>query len=281
MSAPQEPMRLVMLGTGTPQSEPDRWGPAVAVTVGPRGYLFDAGAGVTRRMTAAVERGVSALGLDQPVPVFLSHLHSDHTVGLPELLLTPWGVRRREAPLQIFGPPGTRNLVDHIERAFAVDMNARRAWHPLGPTSVATDVVPGVVWDRDGARITAFEVPHGNMGGAPAYGYRLEAAGRVVVFQGDSAPNDELRRQAMGVDALVHGVYHADLLNRDSPNRQMQVAHTSTAELAALATATRPRRLVLYHLLAFGRPYRTLLEDIQARYDGTVLMPDDLDVIDL
>lgn len=232
-------------------------------------------------MTAAFERGVTALGLDQPVPLFLSHLHSDHTVGLPELLLTPWGVGRREAPLRVFGPPGTRQMVELIEQAFRVDVNARRAWRSLGPTCIATDVTPGIVWDEDGVRVTAFEVPHGNMGGAPAYGYRLEGAGRVVVFQGDSAPNEELRRQATGVDALVHGVYHADLLERDPPPTQMLVAHTSTAELAELATAARPRQLVLYHLLAFGRPYRTLLEDIQSRYEGIVVMPDDLDVIDL
>lgn len=275
---------VIPLGTGTPQAEPERWGPAVAVVIGERALLFDAGSGVTRRMTAMAERGVDALRLDRATTLFLTHLHSDHTVGLPELMLTPWGVGRRQQQLEVFGPHGTAALVDGIVSAFDADVSARYFSSPAAAGSRIAEtheIGPGIVYQGDGIEVHAFEVTHWNMGETKAYGYRINADGRSVVISGDTSPNPEIERQARGVDVLVHSVYPAQLMETRSLQSRglMERSHTSSRELAALASRVHPGLLVLYHLLVFGSSCAALLDDVRAHYDGDVLMPDDLTVI--
>ena len=124
--------RLILLGTGTPNAEPERSGPALAVAAGDASYLVDCGPGIVRRALAARAAGEAALAPEKLRRVFLTHLHSDHTSGLPDLLLTPW-VLGRTAPLDIYGPPGTGAMATHVASAYAADIAERRnglRWAP-------------------------------------------------------------------------------------------------------------------------------------------------------
>src|ERR1019366_7784108 len=156
--------RVVVLGTGTPNADPDRAGPAVAIVVNGRSYLVDAGPGIVRRAAKAAQE-VPALRMPMLDIVFLTHLHSDHTVGLPDLMLTPW-VLDRKSPLRVFGPAGTEQMVKHLSEAYAADIHIR--WtggepsNKTGYRAIAKDVAPGIVYRDSNVVVTAFEVSHGS-----------------------------------------------------------------------------------------------------------------------
>jgi ribonuclease BN (tRNA processing enzyme) len=140
--------RLVLLGSGTPNADPDRSGPAVAVVVNGAAYLVDAGPGVVRRAAAAERRGIAALAVKNLRIVFVTHLHSDHTLGLPDLIFTPW-VLEREAPLEVYGPAGVKAMTDHLLAAYAQDVRIRlEGLEPVNETGhrvQAHEIAPGVV----------------------------------------------------------------------------------------------------------------------------------------
>lgn len=239
--------RVVMLGTGTPNPDPERAGPATAIVVDSAAYIVDAGAGVVRRAAAAERAGISALRQRNLRVVFLTHLHSDHTLGLVDLMFTPW-VRERTVPLVVIGPPGTRAMVDHLQRAFAVDKARRQdGWQPQNRTGWQTDVrevAPGVVYQDSLVRVTSFRVPHGNW--SEAFGYRLETRDRVIVISGDTRASEAVVEACNGCDVLVHEVYGDSAYATLAPAwaRYHGHFHTSASALAELATRARPGLLV-------------------------------------
>ncbi len=280
---------IVMLGTGTPIPDPDRSGPAIAIIVDSVAYLFDAGVGVVRRATEAGRHGVAAFAPSspgaQPAPrfdrVFLTHLHSDHTLGLADVILTPW-VQGRKAPLDVYGPADTDDLVDGILDGNAVDI-AERVASAGGPGSEGWKVRvhkvrAGLVY-RD-ARVTvhAFAVPHGGL--AESYGYRIETPDRVIVISGDTRALVEIAAQCNGCDVLIHEVYSDAGLANVPPVRQPyhRLAHTSATQLGDIATAARPGLLVLHHQLFFGASDDTLLAEVRSRFSGKVVSARDLDI---
>ncbi len=277
--------RVVILGTGTPNADPDRWGPAVAVVAGGRAYLVDAGAGVVRRAAAAARNhGIAALapeGLDR---LFITHLHSDHTVGLPDVILSPW-VLDRPGPIRIFGPPGTAAMVAHIEEAWRQDIHMRlfglepRDANRDAYRAPVTETTGGPVYEDDNVRVTAVPVLHGSW--PHALGYRFEAGGRTIVISGDARPSESLVEACDGCDVLVHEVYSAEAFRRREPEWQAYHAraHTSTVELADIAARARPELLVLYHQLYWGATDDDLVREIgEAGYGGRVVSAADLDV---
>jgi len=246
---------VVLLGTGMPAPDPAAQGPATAVVVGERIFLFDAGPGVMRQMAAA---GLPFRG--GPITaVFLTHLHSDHTLGLPDVIFTSW-VMGRKARIRVIGPRGTRAMVGHIESAWSEDVDMRTHGLEHGtPDGWRTDVREtqgGVVYDSAGVRIRAFKVKHG--GWKWAFGYRVDTPGKSIVISGDTAPSDSLLAYATGVDVLVHEVYpEVRLKVEDRPGgddwpHYMRSFHTSDRELGALAARAKPRLLVLTHLVRMG-----------------------------
>ncbi|WP_420637373.1 MBL fold metallo-hydrolase [Candidatus Palauibacter sp.] len=274
---------VVLLGTGTPNPEPAASGPATAVLVGGRAYLVDAGPGIVRRAAEAAERyGVDGLTAARLDIAFLTHLHSDHTVGLPDLIHTPW-VAEREAPLKLFGPDGTAAMAMHLTAAWEADFENRLSGSqpatPDGWRVEAVDIDPGVIYEDDRVRVTAFAVPH--TGWPEAYGYRFDGAGRTVVISGDTAPTDAIVEMCDGCDVLVHEVYSATTFRDRPPEWQTYhaQAHTSTVELAELATRARPGILVLHHQLGWGATPEEMVAEIRAAgYDGPLAYGRDLDV---
>lgn len=273
--------QVVMLGTGTPNADPDRSGPSVAIVTGGRAYLVDCGPGVVRRAAAAQRNGIDALAPEKLGIVFITHLHSDHTLGLPDLMLTPWVLERRE-PLEVYGPKGVRSMTDHLLAAYAEDIRVRL--DGLEPDKTegwqvhAHELAPGLVYQDSNVRVTAFAVPHANW--RHAYGYRFETADRVIVISGDTRPSDAVVEACNGCDILIHEVYSADRLATRPPEwqRYHTDAHTSSTELAALATRAKPRLLVLYHQLLWGTDDDGLVREVRRGYDGAVVAGKDLEV---
>ncbi len=205
-------MQLVVLGTGTPNADPERSGPALAVVRGERSYLVDAGPGIVRRAAAASQRhDMAALQPSQLRVLFLTHLHSDHTIGLPDVILSAWTLER-DVPLEVYGPPGTQAMVEHLLAAYSADIRNRidglEPANPNGWRVKVHEIVPGVVLDDGNVRVQAFAVPHGDW--EVAFGYRFESAERSIVISGDTRASDAVAAACNGCDVLAHEVYSAD-----------------------------------------------------------------------
>jgi ribonuclease BN (tRNA processing enzyme) len=272
---------VVLLGTGTPNADPDRAGPAVAIVVDGTAYLVDAGAGVVRRAAAAAARGIPALQASRLDRVFLTHLHSDHTLGLPDLIFTPW-VLEREQPLEVFGPPGTEEMVTHLMAAFEADVRRRieglQPQNATGWRAVTHVVTPGFVYRDSNVTVTAVRVLHEEW--PVAFAYRFETRDRVIVISGDTRASESVVDACAGCDVLVHEVYSDTGFAGRTPEwqRYHAAAHTSASALADIATRAQPGLLVLYHQLLWGATPEAVLQEIRAGYDGAVVFGNDLDV---
>ncbi|GJG85480.1 ribonuclease Z [Gemmatimonadetes bacterium T265] len=270
---------VLLLGTGMPRPDPQASGPATAVLVGARVFLFDAGPGVMRQIAAA------GLPLQGVTALFVTHLHSDHTLGYPDLIFTSWVMGRRRA-LEAYGPRGLAPMTAHLLAAWREDEAVRSEGlehePPEGYAVHVHAVQPGVVYDSGGVRVTAIPVLHGSW--KEAYGYRVDTPTRSVVISGDTRPAAALQRAAAGVDVLVHEVYPgARLAAETRPGaggwpRYMRAFHTSDVELGTFAAAARPRLLVLTHLIRMGADDEELLRGVRAGgFAGRVVVGHDLD----
>ncbi len=274
--------QVVLLGTGTPNADPDHSGPAVAVVVNGTAYLVDAGAGVMRRAEQARRLGVAALLAKRIGIVFLTHLHSDHTIGLPDVIHTGW-VMERVKPLELYGPPGTSAMAASLTEAWKEDIRIRTQGpqpHTENGWRVnAHDIKAGVVYRDSNVTVTAFEVPHTNW--EHALGYRFDAKDRSIVISGDTRPSDAVVTACNGCDVLVHEVYSVEKFkNTRTPEWQRYHAgsHTSTTALAELATRARPKLLLLYHQMYWGASDEDLLREIRRGYPGAVISGKDLGI---
>jgi ribonuclease BN (tRNA processing enzyme) len=276
--------KVVMLGTGNPAPIPDKMGASVAIVVDGTPYIVDAGVGVVRRASAANRAGVKGLEMPSVRRVFLTHLHSDHTLGLPDLILTPW-IMGRTVPLEVYGPNGTAAMTSHILEAWSEDndirINGLERGNRTGGKVNAHEISPGVVYQDSNVKVTAFLVKHGSW--KEAFGYRFDTPDRVIVISGDASPTDAIAEQCNGCDFLLHEVYSDFGYNEsDSAWRAyVRAFHTSTKELAAIAAKARPKTLVLYHQMYFGGPTDTdarLVREIAALWKGRIVASRDLDV---
>jgi ribonuclease BN (tRNA processing enzyme) len=275
--------KVIILGSGTPIPDPSASGPCVAVVINGQAYLFDAGAGVVRQAEAAAEKfGIEALDATHLTRLFVTHLHSDHTLGYPDLILTPWTVGRRQ-PLEVYGPLGIGAMTDHLKQAYAADIKVRtEGAEGLAPAAVAVNVheiaAAGPVYKDANVTVRAIGVKHGSW--PQAFGYAIDAGGRTIVISGDTAPTDAIVEACSGCDVLVHEVYSSDrfdLVYGTEHGQYHRTFHTSTRELARLASRAKPKLLVLYHQLYFGPPQVVDLEkEIRRTYTGNVVSGRDL-----
>lgn len=273
-------MQVILLGTGTPNAEPDRSGPAVAVVINEIPYIIDAGPGVVRQVAAAHQFGVRGLEISQLTRVFLTHLHSDHTAGYPDIILTPW-VLGRDKPLEVHGPTGTESMTNHLLAAYKQDINERlQGLEPANEEGYKVNVheiSSGTVYQDKNVIVDAFRVKHGSW---PAFGFRFTTPDRTFVISGDTAPFNGLVENYLGCDILIHEVYSkAGFKKRPLVwQRYHSNMHTSTYELGEIAARVKPGLLVLYHQLYWDEEEKEILREIQEKYDGKVISGKDLDV---
>ena len=268
--------RVTLLGTGAPPPRLDRFGPSTLVEVGNDKFIVDAGRGAMQRLCQL------GIPFSEITGIFLTHHHSDHVVGFPDLWLTgwigrPWG--KRNQPLQVWGPEGTRQMMEHLPQAFAVDIRVRsKNYPPDGVTLRAEEIKEGIVLERDGIRVTAFEVDHGGEE-LPAYGYRIDYQGRAAVLSGDTTFNENLIRNSQGADLLVHEVTAAAGTAAESPEQLKRIGsnHTTPEQAGEIFSRVQPKLAVYNHLLLFGgATAEDLIPATRRNYSGPLMVGEDL-----
>jgi ribonuclease BN (tRNA processing enzyme) len=284
--------RVVMLGTGTPLPDPERWGPAVVVIVDNTPYLFDIGVGVVRRWAAALRVGVAELGPGSLRTAFVTHLHSDHTLGLAELIFTSWtvargpaGVRGTEAeirgprqPLDVYGPAGLTAMTTHLLAAYAEDIAVRTGkggeLEGVPPPVVRPhEIKPGVVYRDSLVTVSAFLEHHGTW--AQAFGYRIQTPDKVIVLSGDAGPPSAIPDQCQGCDLLLHE--GGRVLEAEATDYS-RLFHTTAEALAEIARAAHPKLLVLYHQGQYTAAAERGYAKLRELYPGPFVVAHDLDV---
>ena len=228
------------------------------------------------------------VALGEANKLFLTHLHSDHVVGIPDIWLTGWlepPFAQRKGALQVFGPTGTRNMMDNLEKAFDWDIQTRLADQKLVRENVAlvvTEIREGVVYDKDGVKVTAFEVDHGELV-KPAFGYRVDYAGRSAVISGDTRFNENLIKHATGTDLLIHQVAAVRPELLASPVFQVILAHhTKPDEAGVVFARTKPKLAVFYHFSLLGTPQvkpmtaQEVVDLAHKSYSGPIVAGEDL-----
>lgn len=269
---------VILLGTGYPRPDPERAGPSTAVVFGDKWFVVDAGRGATMRVAGTDLKYANLRA------VFLTHLHSDHTAGLPDLFNTSWQFGRKTRPLDLYGPPGTKKLAKAMLDFFEEDIHLRRDLlekHPAAGATIRTNVVRdgAVVYDDGEVKVTAFAVDHKPV--QHAFGYRFDAAGRSVVISGDMRPNANLVKFAKGADVLVLEAYlpeHFDKVDTPAVAARLKSYHTSAEEAGELATAAGVGTLVLTHLIP-ANAEETFRERASRKFKGRIVVGRDLAVI--
>jgi ribonuclease Z len=272
-------LRVTLLGTGSPQPRMDRFGPSILVEAGEKKLLFDCGRGATQRIEQI------KIPFTEIDALFLTHLHSDHIVGIPDLWLTGWA-RGRKMPLRVWGPAGTKEMMSHLEEAYKFDIQIRQADDRLpswGVAVAAKDIEQGVVYDDAGIKVTAFSVDHGLV--KPALGYRIDFAGHSLVLSGDTRYSENLIRFSQGADVLIHEVIDPEAFRARNPSISVErfnaiVGHHTTAEQAGTIFARVKPKLAVYSHIVPGDS-TNLVPLTRKTYSGPLEVGEDLMVVEI
>ncbi|MCF8295951.1 MAG: MBL fold metallo-hydrolase [Saprospiraceae bacterium] len=277
--------KVVLLGTGNPNPNPLQSGPSVAIIVNETPYIVDFGPGLVRQAAALSPRyggNIQALDVKNIKHAFLTHLHSDHTTGYPDLILTPW-VMGRNKPLEVYGPTGINDMTKNILEAYKQDIQYR-----LKGSEPANDLgwrvnsheftEEGVIYKDSNVIVEAFPVIHGTW--SNAWGFRFTTADKVIVISGDTKACEKVIEYSKGADILIHEVYCKRTYDTKPEvwKKYHAIHHTSTFELARIAEEAKPKLIILYHILAWGASDEELLKEINTIYKGKVYVGKDLDV---
>jgi ribonuclease BN (tRNA processing enzyme) len=279
-----EATKVILLGTGTPNPDPDHSGCSVAIVVNDIPYIIDFGPGVVRQAAAMSPRyggPIAALSIENMKRAFLTHLHSDHTVGYPDLIFTPW-VEGRDEPLEVYGPEGIIEMTEHILEAYQEDIKYRlyglQPANNLGWRVNAHDINEGMIYKDNNVKVEAFHVKHGSW--PNAYGFKFTTPDKVIVISGDTRPCENIIKFSQRADILIHEVYCQKTYEKknDFWKKYHAKNHTSTYELAGIASKTKPGLIILYHILFWGATENDLLKEIAEKYDGKVVVGQDLGI---
>ncbi|WP_249148272.1 MBL fold metallo-hydrolase [Bradyrhizobium jicamae] len=282
-SARAAEMRVTLLGTGTPTPRLSAFSASTLVEAGPEKLIFDFGRGSTIRL------------FQKKIPIgtitahFITHLHSDHVVGLPDMWLTGWigtPFGSRKTPMVIFGPKGTVAMTENLTRAFSEDIRIRIAdegYSPAGVAFDAKDVEPGPVYEKNGVKVSAIEVNHGEKI-KPSFGYVVEYDGKKVVLSGDTKPDERVVKAADGADLLIHevAVIDPDLFKAYPNYRAIENHHTSPEEAGKIFTQAKPKLAVYSHIVFASQPPTqdvpedALLQRTRTTYQGPLVIGRDL-----
>lgn len=275
----QDPLHITLLGTGNPRPSMERFGPSILVEAGETDILIDVGRGALQRL---FQVGAAEQIRDIDLVLF-THLHSDHVVGFPDFWLSGW-IFGRDRPLPIMGPPGTESMCDHLDQAFAFDQKVRSLDDRFAAAGIeleTTDVEPSVIYERDGVRITVFEVDHGN-GIIPAYGYRIDYGPYAAAFSGDMKYDERIIEHAKGVDVLVMEVISAEVEMRRAAVRgqaaveKVLMQHIGEEQAGRLFARVKPRLAVYSHIVPSPATAEDLIPPTRRTYDGPLAVGYDL-----
>jgi ribonuclease Z len=273
--------RVTLLGTGAPPPRLDRFGPSTLVEAGTQKFIFDAGRGAMQRLHQL------GIAFSEITGLFLTHHHSDHVVGFPDLWLTgwigrPWG--KRTVPLPVYGPEGTKQFTEHLPKAFAVDIRVRSHSYPVeGVQLIGHEISEGAIVNESGVRVSCFKVDHGGEE-LPAYGYRIEYGGHAAVLSGDTTFNENLIDHAQNTDVLVHEVTAVAGSAAETPQQLKRIGanHTTPEQAGEVFARTKPKLAVYNHLLLFGSATpQDLIPPTRKKYSGPLVVGEDLLQIDI
>jgi ribonuclease Z len=273
-------LKVILLGTGNPRPVMSRFGPSILVEAAEQKLLFDCGRGATQRLYQLKIPFTAVTGL------FLTHLHSDHTVGIPDLWLTGWTMGR-DTPLPVWGPEGTRAMMQHLQEAYAFDIHIRRDMDTKLPGAgvevVAKDIEEGVVYNSHGVKVTAFLVDHGEV--KPAFGYRVDFGGHSVTLSGDTRPSENLIKFAQGTDVLIHEVIDPEafggVASPDTPEQRKKIIehHTTPEQAGTVFARVKPKLAVYSHIVPPDVP--DVIPHTRTTYTGPLEVGEDLMSIDI
>ena len=273
-------IKVTLLGTGNPRPAMSRFGPSILVEAGKQKLVFDCGRGATQRLYQL------KIPFSEITALFLTHLHSDHTVGIPDLWLTGW-VMGRTTPLPVWGPEGTKAMMEHLQQAYAFDIHIRRDVDTklpgAGADVIAQDIDEGVVYNTAGVKVTAFLVDHGEI--KPAFGYRVDYGGHSVTLSGDTRPSENLIKFAQGTDVLIHEVIDpqafGETVTTDSVEQRKKIIehHTTPEQAGIIFTRVKPRLAVYSHIVPPDVP--DVIPHTRKTYAGPLELGEDLMSIEI
>jgi ribonuclease Z len=266
-------IEVTLLGTGNPQPSMERFGPSILVQAGGEILLFDAGRGCLQRLQQL------NISYSKISALFLTHLHSDHIVGIPDLWLTGWIVSRRTMPLKVYGPSGTNSMIENLEKAYVYDIHIRIEDDKMpedGSKLSVSEIQEGEIYEKNGVKVIAFEVDHFPV--KPAFGYRIEYKGHSVTLSGDTRYSKNLIKYAIGTDLLIHEVvFYPDTVSKSGLMSGRIAHHTNPSQAAMVFNEVKPKLAVYSHI---GNPYRLneqeLSKETKQSYLGPFIIGEDL-----
>ncbi|MFT5194266.1 MAG: ribonuclease BN (tRNA processing enzyme) [Cellvibrionaceae bacterium] len=273
--------QLILLGTSSPRVTPDKVQTSFLLKVDSMLYMIDAGTGAHERLVQACAKYGDGLQSTDLSHIFLTHLHPDHTVGLPPMIISPYVIGRDDA-LNIYGPTGTRAMMDHILAAFKIGLDELQFHGPrdIGAVDLnITEIDEGIIYKDDRLELEAIRVVHGNL---EAYAFKAVTADKTIFFSGDTCPVDILIEKAKGCDILIHEVYHGPGMAK-VPGRWQEYfsrVHTSGFEVGQIANKVNPGLLILNHQMIYGGyTDADLIQEVRdGGYTGELVSGQDLQI---
>ena len=278
--------KLIILGSGTPNPDPERYGSGYAVVVNDDAYIVDFGPGIVRRISAMSPTWggeFPSMELENINTAFLTHIHSDHSGALADLILTPW-IMGRDEPLNLYGPEGLKAMSENITEAYIDDINYRlygsQPANELGFTTNVTEISDdGTIFKDNNIEVIAFKNAHGDF--KNSFGFLFITEDKRILFSGDTAVSSNLMKYGKNLDILVHEVFSSETFVNKTKDWQIyhQAHHTSSIDLGIIADELQPKKLVLSHILFWGASEDSLLKDIRKNFNGQAVIAKDLMVI--
>ena len=278
--------KLAILGSGTPNPDPNRNGSSYAVITNGTAYLVDFGPGVVRKASALSPTwggSLEAMEIQNLNYAFLTHIHSDHSAGLSDLILSPWVLGRNET-LKLFGPKGLKDMAKYITKAYSLDIDYRiNGSQPAtleGYKTEVTEISEGKIYEDENVKVEAFSINHGSL--ENSFGFVFTTEDKKIVFSGDTAYSEKLIEKARNADILVHEVYSEEGFKKKTKDWQIyhKAHHTSSVDVGIIAKKSQPAKLVLSHILFWGSDEETILKDVTENFNGEVIIAKDLMIID-
>jgi len=278
--------KLIILGSGTPNPDPERYGSGYAVVVNDEAYIVDFGPGIVRRISAMSPTWggeFPSMELENINTAFLTHIHSDHSGALADLILTPW-IMGRDEPLNLYGPEGLKAMSENITEAYIDDINYRlygsQPANELGFTTNVTEISDdGTIFKDNNIEVIAFKNAHGDF--KNSFGFLFITEDKRILFSGDTAVSSNLMKYGKNLDILVHEVFSSETFVNKTKDWQIyhQAHHTSSLDLGIIADELQPKKLVLSHILFWGASEESLLKDVRKNFNGETIIAADLMVI--